>query len=377
VQTDDELRKSFSQTQVVYHQLPSLVPKFAQTLAKTPLSAPNPSIVTCEEDTKLLQHIGAHGNFRFLFTYEYQRLLKWNDPLDPNAAWTPVPSGNNSASQAFDIPFENFVAGSTTYKGVAVACFVKLQHFVRFATVLNDWQDVMCRMLDPINPEKSEAVAVQWNDLARYVVEKPPTGNPKDAVCLRVAPTKRKRDDVLVPRYYVQINAALDRIQKEALDENWTPFPFGPVLPEPIQGTTLTLTNGENWSIQFCGPTRELYNELKRFTTVARYETATTDEYSPYGPHNESNDLEQTVAGADIANRASIITLFRSPLNRYGAGIGQSQFSMLYTGDAYDRSCDIQNTVAAFLGAQRELLSVDVLKVRPASSRINQLRSRQ
>ena len=78
------------------------------------------------------------------------------------------------------------------------------------------------------------------------------------------------------------------------------------------------------------GPGRDLYQTLIAESMQKLYSVSLV-------PSSDEN-LE---LHGDIENRSSIISFFRRP------ALGPIQFGMLFTGDAYDQACDIQDTIEA------------------------------
>lgn len=70
---------------------------------------------------------------------------------------------------------------------------------------------------------------------------------------------------------------------------------------------------------------------------------------------------------AEVTNRSSIVTSFERPRHDSVAA-RNAQFSMLFTGDAFDKACDIRDTLAQWkvgsemMGAAQPI-NIDVLKV--------------
>jgi hypothetical protein len=94
------------------------------------------------------------------------------------------------------------------------------------------------------------------------------------------------------------------------------------------------------------GPLRTLYNDVIGDSMQAFYEALNISVTKPI-PGNY-----------DIANRASIVTLFSRPSDVF---LGTT-FKMLFMGDAYDRDCNVAGTVAAFEG-RKQPTALDILKV--------------
>ena len=66
---------------------------------------------------------------------------------------------------------------------------------------------------------------------------------------------------------------------------------------------------------------------------------------------------------ADVINRSSIITMFERKESP------EANFSMLFTGDAYDQKCDIRDTLISWRPALSPTIKIDVLKVSPVENK--------
>ncbi|MCJ1370620.1 hypothetical protein MMC20_001833 [Loxospora ochrophaea] len=97
----------------------------------------------------------------------------------------------------------------------------------------------------------------------------------------------------------------------------------------------------------YIGPSKEIFRDLGRSVLIRDY--------------SKLNDTEYDAEMDDIAtNRASIITIF----NREDLGPKDIKgIKMLFTGDAYDRNCDVRKTVTSFSGGKPPIVAVGLLKV--------------
>ena len=104
--------------------------------------------------------------------------------------------------------------------------------------------------------------------------------------------------------------------------------------------------NGNNLFVQYYrNPSRSLYRDYCRFQLISDFQgTAAAKAYRP------RLDIESR-------NRSSVVTLF----DRVDVGL-----NALFTGDAWDASCDIRRTIQAFgvSGTQpTSFMDVNILKV--------------
>lgn len=161
--------------------------------------------------------------------------------------------------------------------------------------------------------------------------------------------------------------------------EQWakvTPLPPGPPpprinpkVPLAVQGVSswfiaLTVTKTDffkddykidvspAWMVDVVGPTMDLYHELVGEVMWDVYQNAETNHRVGFGPYTSAPGSLKS-SNKSIVNRASIVTMLRRfKLNDDATKSRSStkEFDMLFTGDAYDRDCNVQNTIAAFDG---------------------------
>ena len=110
------------------------------------------------------------------------------------------------------------------------------------------------------------------------------------------------------------------------------------------------------------GPTPELYGAMMREIVF---------ELLGIKDKSISSTAKATVTlDGETTNRSSIVTCYERP--RFDPVAARSStFSMLFTGDAFDKACDIRDTLASWKVGQTNLspaqqINVDVLKVRRA-----------
>lgn len=341
---------------ITYHQLPELQPEFSFLLEKDSISGLYTEILcTLDPNTSKgwLSKIGGHNDFQFQYSYYYQ-LLDGDDP-DPND-WVNYSKWSTDNETNLKMTWGSCSQNNKqVFTEVAVQCRVKLQFSGRVDT-WNQWITVNC--MRQMNSDKF-TIPTMWNTVKTYpLLFKPnPTKSTIANLCNpRSGPRNKKKQGLGSAKHYVAITKELKDLQDKFKFSN--PRPMRPVTAPPIQGEAAPTLGGQ-WKVHFVGPTKQLYEELLKQTTIARFSTATTYNGSAYGPHTEQSGQE--LDDKFIANRASIITLFSSKLSS-DLITTRPDFRMLFTGDAYDRQCDIQNTIASFVGRDLPTVTLDVLK---------------
>ncbi|KAF5622679.1 uncharacterized protein FTJAE_10802 [Fusarium tjaetaba] len=313
----------------------------------------NPTSLECKDHEDWIIGLGDTTDFRYMYWFYYQLLEKEHDePKDED--WEELAEESPNPTFTLEVPYKNCLYEDDEelkYKYLCVQAHICLQRWGRMG-VVNDWQNVMCKKR---NGNNASEVPVQWEVITTYKVNAPPGRDPDDLIYVTLPPaTLKKAQGINSPRDFARIKEALRELEVAGQNQLWNPVPLLPISFPPIQGSRLDLENGDMWNVEFVGPTEELYDQLRKETAIARFETAETRNGGEFGPHTEASG--QLVKGEDIKNRASIITLFTSEFTK-------PEFKMLFTGDAHDRSCDIQNTVNSFLGNYTDIQEVHVLKV--------------
>lgn len=120
------------------------------------------------------------------------------------------------------------------------------------------------------------------------------------------------------------------------------------VRPKTAEG--LKKAEGYQYTI---GPSAASYQKMMRTILLNRW---ALDGKNRLDDSNAKNILD-----AETTNRSSIVTMFERHDKR--AGI-DALFAMLFTGDAFDKSCDIRDTLLSWKSDTIDpTMQVDVLKV--------------
>ncbi|MCJ1380284.1 hypothetical protein MMC17_003387 [Xylographa soralifera] len=347
-----QLVESFFNTTALYHELPATVPKFHLSLRFDPSTLPPSFYVTCDEilpasvtpsvtlgDTSWVDRMKSAGfKIQYKFITQPMRTVRTAPPTDL-AVPAPVTRRLRSRhSFAYQVIKSSDVA--STYNAVLVTCVVSLKRFVASNnTTANTWVGV--EMKDPSVARKFIFRAVYGLTFARRTV-------PTDIAILGVpVPPVVLTGALSSVRDFVRIR---DEIKKLPVIPAVGTVPAHTLItPVEVKAIKKQFVIDEKYfSFNIMGPNRRLYDSLIESSMVALYKAKTQTAAAPVGNY-------------DITNRASIISLF----TRYKVLIDDTKvpvFRMLFTGDAYDRQCNIQNTVQGFLET-KVITNVGVLKV--------------
>ncbi|MCJ1316415.1 hypothetical protein MMC15_001736 [Xylographa vitiligo] len=246
-----------------------------------------------------------------------------------------------------------------TYNAVLVTCVVSLKRFVASnKTTANTW--VRVEMNDPSVERKFIFRAVYGLTFANRTV-------PTDVATLAVpVPPVVLTGALSSIRDFVRIRDEIKKLPVIAATATVAAHTL--ITPVEVKAIKKTFAIDEKYfSFNLMGPSKRLYDSLIESSMVALYKAKTQTAAAPVGNY-------------DITNRASIISLF----TRYKLLIDDTKvsptplpktpphnpltiaqvpvFRMLFTGDAYDRQCNIQNTVQGFLET-KIVTQVGVLKI--------------
>ncbi|MCJ1390525.1 hypothetical protein MMC18_003385 [Xylographa bjoerkii] len=143
------------------------------------------------------------------------------------------------------------------------------------------------------------------------------------------------------------------------------------VVPEPHMaiGAPSDTVKMQYGFMRILGPTPGLYGKMMREILLGLYKLDSNSMATRKG--------ETITMDGETTNRSSIVTLFERPTTDPTVG-RDSSFTMLFTGDAYDKACDIRDTLVSWSQGQRLPLSpprtidVDVLKIPHHGSDVSQ-----
>ncbi|KIM92810.1 hypothetical protein OIDMADRAFT_62204 [Oidiodendron maius Zn] len=351
VGSDAGLRKSFNGTTVFYHAFPDMNPNmilkpsplvnaFSDKLNKVAAEEMNPGIRWADA----LKEAGLRISYHF-------RAYQMPNPNSPPPQWEATPRFNEKISEdnqiQIDIQKGQCIDGQgNLWDGMYVACRITLecQRKVgpkRQATATLPIEIGSGDVQQSFHIGQAFRLGFSQNG-SLFEFAKVELGFP--TLTPTPPPLKAVRD-------FNQIRVALDELKTTA--EN-TPFPI-PMVSNPwynfysIQDSVTQWYNKPS-QMHIVGPTQSIYNDLIGNSMVAFYKAKNADS-SKISPKNH-----------DIANRASIVSVFTRPSVVHQGKV----FSMVFTGDAYDRDCNISGTVQAFTG-QQQITYVDVMKACPAA----------
>ncbi|MCJ1397443.1 hypothetical protein MMC11_000636 [Xylographa trunciseda] len=229
---------------------------------------------------------------------------------------------------------------AATYNAILVTCIVSLKRFVASnKNTANTWVGV---------PMNDPAIVKKFTFRAVYGL----------TFTNRTVPTNVATVSVPVPpvvltgalssvRDFIRIR---DEIKKLPIIPLTGTVPAHTLItPAEVKAIKKKFAIDEKYfSFDIMGPNQRLYDSLIESAMVAVYKAKTQTAAAPVGNY-------------DITNRASIISMF----TRYKYLIDDTKvpvFRMLFTGDAYDRQCNIRDTVQGFLET-KVVTNVAVLKV--------------
>lgn len=369
------LFKSFHKTTVAYHALPPTKIDFTIAAEETLLANRNrtifPTTVVCKlkpsEDGQVttasewLSLIGGPEMFRLQYNFRYQ-LLEHGGKIDPQQ-W--VRFGGPQKHPHNDIQVKLTKAQCDKYESVAISCKVALEVWDKNGPATM-WQPALC--LDADDKDDKKKTDVMWRPVVTFDI-RPPGQHDGDMIGL-VLPngTPLTKPGLKTPAHYTKIADELGKIWRKTEERNrvvgTVPILFNPTVTRPVQGVELPDLGMGEWRVRFNGPSEPLYQDLIKHTTLARFlRSKTNPKDSSYGPHTDTG-VKYNVDGEHIANRASVITYFSTSLKWKQPSQIYDGFHMLFTGDAFDRDCDIQNTIPGFMAPTgQQVKPVALLKV--------------
>ncbi|KFY95489.1 hypothetical protein V500_02756 [Pseudogymnoascus sp. VKM F-4518 (FW-2643)] len=318
----------------------------------------------------ILQHQNA--GFRLVYNFKVQLMLNVNDPV-PSWGDTALfewksennkrqidlyqsqcqPSTGNRFGAAcvtchLTIERQRKVGKTTKKKGNATA-FVEIE--MPNAVVQKGFVVSKQYILLFKNPADPNERASFIGPFPKEAPTEPPLTTIKDFYLIRLALDKLEAAALEAAALNPDVTRLLIKAPRDLAiqGENGIHF-FYPSLAEvTCLHDSLLLGGKYDWyrqNMSIVGPLKGIYHDLIGDSMSAFYESANIMTKSP-DPGNY-----------DIANRASIVTLFTRTSDKFPSKI----FKMLFTGDAYDRDCNVAGTVQAFVGQQLPIM-VDVLKV--------------